>query len=86
MIEEAALSNNKSDISEIAGNLIKRYIDRLKDISKLTCLIHGPGNSSDECEVLDEFGTKNSKGRPAKYLRQELATRKSLEDRNIKML
>ena len=35
----------------------QRYVDRLRDRSQLTCLIHGTGNSSDECKVINNFGT-----------------------------
>ena len=35
-------------------------------VESKTCLIHGPGNSSDECKVLGEFGDKYAKGKPKK--------------------
>ena len=38
----------------------------MKNRSKQTCLIHGPGNSSDECKVLGDFGSRYSKSRPTK--------------------
>ena len=47
----------------------------MQDISKLSCLIHGPGNSSDECKVLGEFGSKYYKIRPNKDRRHEPATK-----------
>ena len=36
----------------------KRCVDRPKDQSQLTCIIHSAGNSSDECKVLSDFGSK----------------------------
>ena len=48
---ESASLNTYSDMSESAGKRKKKYVDCPKDISKLTCIIHGPGNSSDECKV-----------------------------------
>ena len=53
-------------MSESAGNHRKRYVDHPKDRSKLHCLINGPGNSSDECKVLGDFGYKYYKTRPTK--------------------
>ena len=53
-------------MSESAVKRRKRYADQLKDISKLTCLIHGPGNSSYKCKFLGDFGTKYAKDRPTK--------------------
>ena len=48
-------------MSERAGKHRKSYVYHLQDISKLTCLIHGPGHSSDEFKVLGDFGSKYSK-------------------------
>ena len=48
-------------MSESAGKRRKRYVDDTKDRYKLTCLIHIPGNSSNECKVLGCFGSKYSK-------------------------
>ena len=31
-----------------------------------TCLIHGPGSSSEECKVIGDFGTKYATSRPTK--------------------
>ena len=53
-------------MSESTGNNRKRYVDHLKDRSKLTCLVHGPRNTSYECKVLGEFGSKHSKVRPTR--------------------
>ena len=55
----------------------KRYLDHTKDKSKLTCHIHGPINSSDECKVLGDFGTKYDTYRSTKDHRQDPATKKS---------
>ena len=45
---ETASSNTYSQTSEIIENCRKRYVDYLKDKSKLTCLIHGIGHSLDK--------------------------------------
>ena len=45
-------------MSESAGKRRKRYVDHPKDILELTFIIHGPGDSSDECKVLVDFGYK----------------------------
>ena len=39
---EAASSTTYSDISESTGKRRQRYVDHLKDISKLTCLVYQP--------------------------------------------
>ena len=57
-IGEATLSTTYYEMSEIAGKRRKMYLDHLNDRSKLTCLIHDPGHSSDECKVLGRFGNK----------------------------
>ena len=49
-----------------SGKHRKRYIDHTNDRPKLTCFIHGPGHSSDECKFLVEFGSKYSKIRYTK--------------------
>ena len=59
-----------------AGRCKKRYVDCPIEISQLTCLIHGPGHSSDECKVLDNFGTKYAKCRPFKESRVNPTTKK----------
>ena len=53
-------------MNESAGNQRKRYVDNPKDISKPTCLINGTGNSSDECKVLGDFGSKYATITPTK--------------------
>ena len=52
------------DVSSIKRR--KQYVDRLKSASK-TCMIHGPGHSSDECNFLGEFVTKYAAAHYAKY-------------------
>ena len=54
---ESALSNTHPAKDESAGKRHKWYVYLLKSASK-TCMIYGAGNSSDECTVLGEFGTK----------------------------
>ena len=51
---------------ESTGKRKKRHLDHPKYRFKLTCLFHGPGNLSDECKVLGDFGSKYSKIRPTK--------------------
>ena len=53
-------------MGESSGKHRKKYVDRPSRESKI-CLIHGPGNSSDECKILGDFGAKFSKGNPTKY-------------------
>ena len=52
-------------MGESAGKRRKRYVDCLKIKSK-TCLINGPRHSSDECEVMGDFGAKYAKVKPTK--------------------
>ena len=77
MREEAASYNNYSQASEIYGKRKKRYVDHPKDWSKLTCIIHGPGNLSDECKVLGDFVNKYNKVGFTKDHMQDNATKKS---------
>ena len=48
---------------ESSDNRRKRYVDYSKGKSKPTCLILGPGNSSDKYKVLGDFGSKYAKTR-----------------------
>ena len=52
-------------MSDSAVKRRKRYVDYPRDKSK-TCLIHGPGNSSDDFKVLNGFVSKYAKIRPTK--------------------
>ena len=45
-------------MSDSTGKHRKRYVDHPNDIYKLTCLVYGPGNSSDKYKVLGDFGFK----------------------------
>ena len=65
-------------MSDGANKRRKEYVDHTNDGSKNTCLIHGPGNLSDECRVLGKFGSKYYKSRPTKTSGQEPANRKKL--------
>ena len=58
MIVKASSSITYSKTSDSFGKHRKRYVDNPKDRTKLTCLIHGHGNSSDEFKVLGDFGNK----------------------------
>ena len=62
-------------MSESADKGRKVCVDHLKDISTPTCLIHGPGHSSDQCKVLGDFGSKYAKSRPTKDRRKNPANR-----------
>ena len=75
MRKESASSTTYSEISDISVNCRKRYVDHLKYISKLICLIHDPGHSSYECKLLGDFVYKYYKIIPTKYHRQEPATK-----------
>ena len=52
-------------MSERTGKHRKRYVDHPQGESK-NCLIHFPGNSSDECKVMGDFGSKYVKSTPTK--------------------
>ena len=54
-------------MSERAVKNRKRYVDHTKDRPKISCLVHGPRHSSDECKILGDFGSKYSKIMPTKY-------------------
>ena len=71
---ESASSTTYSETSERAVNTRNRYVDHLKDISKPTWPIHGPGHSSDECKVLGDFGSNYSKSRHTKDRGHDTAT------------
>ena len=55
---ESTLSNCFSDMGKHSGKRNQSYVDHPRYQSKPTCLIHGPGNSSDELKVLTDFSTK----------------------------
>ena len=73
---EDALSTAYSNMSGSSGKCIKSYVYHPKDRTKITCLIHGSENTSDECKFLGDFGTKYSKNRPNKYCRHEPTNKK----------
>ena len=59
-----------------SGKHKQRYVYFPRDISQITCLIHGPSNSSDEFKVLNDVGTKYAKGRSFKDHRKEPTSNK----------
>ena len=63
---EAASSKTYSDMSKLSGKCKQRYVDHPRDQSKITFLIRGPGNSSYEFKVLNDFGSEYSKSRTNK--------------------
>ena len=66
MIGEVASSKKHPEINRSAVKSKQRCVDNQRDGSKLTCLIHGPGHSPDECKVLNDFGSKYTKIIPTK--------------------
>ena len=56
---------NRPTKGESAGKHRNRHVDIPTGKSK-TCIIHGPGHSSEECKVLGDFGTNHAKSRPTK--------------------
>ena len=54
----------------------EKYVDHTNDILNTACIIHGPGNSSDECKVLGDFGYKYDIIRPTKDRGNYLANKK----------
>ena len=76
---EAASSKIYPEMGKYAGNHNKRYVNLPLDRSQLTFLINVPGHSSDKCKVLNDSGTKYSKGRPFKERRQDPTANKILE-------
>ena len=67
---------------ESAGNCRKIYVDHTKDRSKPTKIIHGPGNSSDECKVLGDFGSKYAKIRPTEDRGNDATNRKKFNSQH----
>ena len=63
---EDTLSHTYYLMSESDGNCRKKIYRPSKGWVK-TSLLHGPGNSSDECKVLGDFGSRYAKSRPTKY-------------------
>ena len=66
IIVESALSKTYSEMSKISVKRNQRYVYHMRDLSKLTCLIRVPGNSSDKFKVLKLFRSKYTKGIPTK--------------------
>ena len=64
-IVEAASSWTRPEKGENAGKRRKRHVYSPTGKSK-TCMIHGPGHSSEECKVLGDCGDKYSNSRPTK--------------------
>ena len=55
------------------------YVDRMRNIYKVTCLIHGIVHSSDKLKVLKYIGTKHAEGGPFKDCRQDTTFNESLK-------
>ena len=71
---ESASSNNYSKISDSNRKHRGKNVDNTKNRPKLTCLIYGPGHSSDECKALGDFGSKYDKIIPTKDRGHDYAT------------
>ena len=54
----AASSKTYSKIGKRADKRRQRYVDCTRERSKLTCLIHENGYSSEKCEVLNDSGAR----------------------------
>ena len=67
---ESASSKHYSNMGKQTGKRKKNCVYHLRDQLKLTCLVHGPGYTTDECKALNGFGTKYAKGRDFKEHRQ----------------
>ena len=55
------MSNTYSGTSESSDKRRKRYVYHLKGKYKPTCLLLGPGHSSDKYKVLGDFGSNYAK-------------------------
>ena len=73
---EPAQSKTHSDMIKHTGKWKQTYIDHQIDQLKLTCIIHGPGNSPDEFKVLNNVSSKYTKVRPSKEHRHKPAFKK----------
>ena len=60
---ESASSNTNPATGDISVKRRKKYVDCSKSELE-TCLIHDPGNYSDGCKVLGDFGDKYAKVKP----------------------
>ena len=69
-----------SDIGKHCGKRKQGHVDYQRDRSHITCLLNAPVHSSDECKLLDYFGTKYTKGRYFKEHRWETTSDKSLKN------
>ena len=65
-IGEANSSKNYSDMLKSAGKRKQGCVYHMRDILKLTCLIHGPDNLSDGFKGLNYVGSNYTKGSPTK--------------------
>ena len=63
---ESDLSKDYFEMSKCDDKRNQRYVYHPMDRSKLNCLINVPGNSPDECRVLNDFGSNYTKGKTSK--------------------
>ena len=61
------------------GKCKKCYVGCPSNTLPLTCLIHGPGQSSDKYTFLGNFGKKYSAGRPSKDIKYENINKRNKE-------
>ena len=64
-----------------AGKHKKRWVYFPRDRSKFTCISNGPGNSSNECKVLNDIGNKYVKDRHFKDNIQDPTSNKTSVNR-----
>ena len=74
---ESALSWTRPEKGDSAVKRRKQTVDSPKGKSK-TCLIYGPGHSSEECEVLGDFGIKYANSGPTKDNRSNPVPRETI--------
>ena len=66
-------------MSRHAGNNKQRYVYHPSYQSKLTWIIHGPGNLMDECKFLNYFDSNHTRIRPSKELSHDTEFKKRFE-------
>ena len=72
-------------MDKCAGKRKKRYVDRTRERSKLTCLIHVIGHSVYQFKFLNEFDTRYSAIRPFKEHIRYLKDAKGLKKISMRM-
>ena len=81
---EATYPTTYSETIKRSEKRKQRYVDHLRDILKLTCLINEPVHSPDECKVLNDLDSKYTEVRTSKERRKDTVFNIFLENRNMK--